>query len=194
MKKITTWLSLTFVCVCIASACAQVGQWVNYTISAAELERLTLSELEKHRFEMNVMGATARLNIDELGLTLDEDGDGLMHMRTQSTLSARVLGVEYPVSIRLNIAGAPRYSAADHAIYIAGLTLQDSSIETGFGQLRVNGLSQELYALVHDWLDNNPVYRFNPEDSRYRLLQQLGLDISVEPGQIRVQGAERAPN
>ena len=181
-------------CVCIASACAQVGQWVNYTISAAELERLTLSELEKHRFEMNVMGATARLNIDELGLTLDEDGDGLMHMRTQSTLSARVLGVEYPVSIRLNIAGAPRYSAADHAIYIAGLTLQDSSIETGFGQLRVNGLSQELYALVHDWLDNNPVYRFNPEDSRYRLLQQLGLDISVEPGQIRVQGAERAPN
>lgn len=194
MKKTTTWLSLTFVCVCIASACAQVGQWVNYTISAAELERLTLSELEKHRFEMNVMGATARLNIDELGLTLDEDGDGLMHMRTQSTLSARVLGVEYPVSIRLNIAGAPRYSAADHAIYIAGLTLQDSSIETGFGQLRVNGLSQELYALVHDWLDNNPVYRFNPEDSRYRLLQQLGLDISVEPGQIRVQGAERAPN
>lgn len=194
MKKITTWLSLTFVCVCIASACAQVGQWVNYTISAAELERLTLSELEKHRFEMNVMGATARLNIDELGLTLDEDGDGLMHMRTQSTLSARVLGVEYPVSIRLNIAGAPRYSAADHAIYIAGLTLQDSSIETGFGQLRVNGLSQELYGLVHDWLDNNPVYRFNPEDSRYRLLQQLGLDISVEPGQIRVQGAERAPN
>lgn len=194
MKKTTTWLSLTFVCVCIASACAQVGQWVNYTISAAELERLTLSELEKHRFEMNVLGATARLNIDELGLTLDEDGDGLMHMRTQSTLSARVLGVEYPVSIRLNIAGAPRYSAADHAIYIAGLTLQDSSIETGFGQLRVNGLSQELYALVHDWLDNNPVYRFNPEDSRYRLLQQLGLDISVEPGQIRVQGAERAPN
>lgn len=194
MKRTTTWLGITLVCVCIASACAQVGQWVNYTISATELERLTLNELGKQRLELNVMGATARLNVDELGMTLDEDGDGRIHMRTQSTLAARVLGVEYPVSIRLNIAGAPRYSAADHAIYIAGLTLQDSSIETGFGQLRVNGLSQELYALVHDWLDNNPVYRFNPEDSRYRLLQQLGLDISVEPGQIRVQGAERAPN
>lgn len=194
MKKTTIWLGFTMACVFVASACAQMGQWVNYTISADELERLTLTELEKHRFEVNVMGATARLNIDELGLTLDEDGDGLMHVRTQSTLAARVLGVEYPVSIRLNVAGAPRYSAADHAIYIGGLTLQDSNIETGFGQLRVNGLSQELYALVHDWLDNNPVYRFDPEDSRYRLLQQLGLDISVEPGQIRVQGAERPAN
>lgn len=174
-----------------ATACAQMGQLVNYTISAEELERLTITELEKHRFELTVMGASARLSVDDLGLTLDEDGDGKVHVRTKSTVAASVLGREYPLSIRLNVAGAPRYSAADHAIYLGGLTLQSSSIESSMGQLQVNGISQELYAIVHEWLDNNPVYRFDPEDGRYRLLQQLGLDISVEPGQLRVQSTQR---
>lgn len=188
------WILLALLPLVLSTACAQMGQLINYTISADELERLTISELDKHRFEVDVMGASARLNIDELDLSIDDEGDGLVHVRTQSTIAASVLGREYPVSVRLNVAGAPRYSAADHAIYVSGLTLQDSSIDSSFGQLRVNGISQELYALVHEWLEENPVYRFDPEDSRYRLLQQLGLDISVEPGQLRIQSAQSQPN
>ena len=187
-------LGLVMLSLMLTTACAQMGQWINYTISADELERLTISELAKHRFEVDVMGASARLTVDELGLTIGDDGDGLVHVRTQSSIVASVLGREYPVSVRLNVAGAPRYSAADHAIYVTGLTLQDSSIDSSFGQLRVNGIHQELYALIDDWLAENPIYRFDPEDSRYRLLQQLGLSISVEPGQLRIQSEKSQPN
>lgn len=173
------------------AACAQMGQFVNYTISAQELESLALQEVAKQRFEVSLLGASARLNVDDLGITLDEDGDGRVHVTTQSSLTTTFMGRQYPVLLRLNIAGAPRYSAADHAIYVTDVTLQQSNIETTFGNLQLNGLSQELYTLLHDWLEKNPVYRFDPEEPRYRLLQQLGLDISVEPGQLRVQSAQR---
>ena len=192
--QIRLGLGLVMLTLVLTTACAQMGQLINYTISEDELERLTISELAKHRFEVDVMGASARLTVDELGLTIGDDGDGLVHVRTQSSIVASVLGREYPVSVRLNVAGAPRYSAADHAIYVTGLTLQDSSIDSSFGQLRVNGIHQELYTLIDNWLAENPIYRFDPEDSRYRLLQQLGLSISVEPGQLRIQSETSQPN
>ena len=192
--QIRLGLGLVMLTLVLTTACAQMGQLINYTISEDELERLTISELAKHRFEVDVMGASARLTVDELGLTIGDDGDGLVHVRTQSSIIASVLGREYPVSVRLNVAGAPRYSAADHAIYVTGLTLQDSSIDSSFGQLRVNGIHQELYTLIDNWLAENPVYRFDPEDSRYRLLQQLGLSISVEPGQLRIKSEKSPPN
>ncbi|MCC5878515.1 MAG: DUF1439 domain-containing protein [Idiomarina sp.] len=186
MLKSVLLLSIVFV----GTACAQIGQLVNYTIGENELERLAMSEIEKHRFEVNAAGVSARLNVDDLGFAIDEHGDGKVHVRTNSVINASFFGREYPVKVFLQVAGVPSYSAADHAIYVRRLSLESSSIDTDFGQLNVSGISNEVYGLLHDWLEENPVYRFDQEDSRYQLLQQLGLNISVEPGQIRVSSAQ----
>ncbi|MBA3987848.1 DUF1439 domain-containing protein [Aliidiomarina maris] len=191
MKRRGLWAVAAALVAVTTVACAQMGQLINYTIGAEELEEIAKSELAKQNLTITMLGASARLTVDELGIGIDENGDGKVQVRTASSVNASMFGREYPVGIRLTMSGAPRYSAADHAIYVTGVTLDDSMIDTGFGQLQLQGLNQEVYALIHDWLEQNPVYRFDPEDSRYRLLQQLGLDISVEPGQLRIQSAQR---
>lgn len=186
MIKSVVLLSVIF----IGTACAQIGQLVNYTISESDLERLAMSEIDKHRFEVNAAGISARLNVEDLGFAIDEQGDGKVHMRTNSVINTSFFGREYPVKVSLQLAGVPSYSAADHAIYVRRLSLENSSIDTDFGQLNVSGVSNEVYGLLHEWLEDNPVYRFDQQDSRYQLLQQLGLNISVEPGQLRVTSAQ----
>lgn len=186
MLKKALLLSVIFV----GTACAQIGQLVNYTISEGDLERLAMTEIEKHQFEVNAAGLSARLNVNDLGFAIDENGDGRVHLRTNSVINASVFGREYPVDVFLQVAGVPSYSAADHAIYVRRLSLEDSAINTDFGQLNVSGISAEVYNLLDQWLEENPVYRFDQEDSRYQLLQQLGLNISVEPGQLRVTSAQ----
>lgn len=187
MLKRALILSLIFV----GTACAQIGQLVNYTISENDLERLAMSEIDKHRFEMNVAGVSARLNVDDLGFAIDENGDGKVHLRTNSVVNASVFGREYPVKVFLQVAGVPSYSAADHAIYVRSLTLENTSIDTELGQLNLSGISGQIYDLLHEWLDENPVYRFDQDDSRYQLLQQLGLEIGIEPGRLRITSAQR---
>lgn len=183
-KVIIMWM------VFVTPACAQISQLVNYSISENDLEQLAMAQIDKHPFEVSMAGMSARLNVEDLGFAIDEHGDGKVHMQTNSVISASVLGREYPVKVFLQVAGIPSYSAADHAIYVRSLSLENSSIDTDFGQLNVSGINAQVYRLLHEWLDENPVYRFDPEDSRYQLLQQLGLDMSVEPGRIRVSSAQ----
>ncbi|RUO30907.1 hypothetical protein CWE12_06625 [Aliidiomarina sedimenti] len=176
---------------CLMTACAQMGQLINYTISEDELEQLALNELQSTRYQVDFAGLSAALNVDALELDIGQDGDGKVRVRTQSTLNATVFGQQYPVAVDLSMAGAPSYSAEHHAIFIRDLVLEDSSVETGLGSLRLNGLHTEIYRLLHDYLDEHPVYRFDQDDSRYQLLQRLGMDLVVEPGQLRIKSADR---
>lgn len=183
-KIVALWLVL------VTPACAQISQLVNYSITENDLERLAMAQIDKHPFTVSMAGVSARLDVEDLGFAIDENGDGKVHMQTNSVIKASVFGREYPVKVFLQVAGVPSYSAADHAIYVRSLSLQNSSIDTDFGQFNVSGLNAQVYRLLHEWLDENPVYRFDPEDARYQLLQQLGLDMSVEPGRIRISSAQ----
>ncbi len=186
INKLQLWLGGVLV-VISAAACAQFGQLVNYTIGEDELERLMLAEVNKQDYRINVPGLSADLDINTLALDLDRNGDGKAHVQADTTVNASLFGRQYPVRVNLAVAGIPSYDATEHAIFVRNLTLEDSTVETGMGQLNVGGISDDIYQLLHDWLNENPVYRFDQSDSRYQLLQQFGLQVVVEPGQLRIK-------
>lgn len=182
------WLSLSVLV--FGTACAQLGQLVNYSIGEDELRSLALSQLQSNPPRVEVLGARATVDVNDLGVQIAPEGDGRVHLRLDSVVNASALGQSVPVKSSLMLSGIPRYSASDHAIYVERIRLDDSFIETGIGNFNVSGISDQLYQYADNWLADNPVYRFDPEDSRYALLYRLGMDIVVEPGRLRLQSAE----
>ncbi|RUO26987.1 hypothetical protein CWE09_09930 [Aliidiomarina minuta] len=172
------------------TACAQVGRLVNYTISEGDVQQLVEQQIQQREFSLNFAGVTSALDVETVGVTIDENGDGKVHLSTSSVLNTQAFGRTYPVKADIKIAGVPSYSSTEHAIFLRNVSLEDSVIDTGAMRFSLNGISGEIYDFLNQWLDENPVYRFDPEDNRYRLLRDLGLDISVEPGRLRVTSSE----
>lgn len=182
------WIGLSVLV--FGTACAQLGQLVSYTIGEDELASLALGQLQSSPPQVEVLGARATVDVDDLDVRIAPDDDGRVHLRLDSTVKASAFGQAVPVKSSLMLSGIPRYSSQDHAIFVERIRLDDSFIETGIGSFNVSGISDQLYQYADNWLADNPVYRFDPEDSRYALLHQLGLDIVVEPGRLRLQSAE----
>lgn len=168
------------------SACAQMGNLVSYNVSEADLERLIMQQLETESLSVAVSGMSAELDVQSLGIEIDPDGDGKVHLDTQSQVTAQAFGQSFPLQAAIKIAGVPSYSASEHAIFLRQVQLDDAVIDAGGMQFNLNNLSSEIYDVLNRWLDDNPVYRLDPDDSRYQILRELGLNIEVQPGQLRL--------
>lgn len=171
------------------SACAQMSNLVSYTVSEADLERLILQQLEAESLSVQLAGMSADLDVESLGIRIDPDDDGKVHLNTQSLVTAQAFGRSFPIKADIKMAGVPSYDAAEHAIFLRQVHFDDAVIDAAGMQFNLNNVSTEIYQVLNRWLDENPVYRLDPEDSRYQLLRELGLNIEVQPGQLRLTPA-----
>ncbi|MGX5915295.1 DUF1439 domain-containing protein [Aliidiomarina sp. Khilg15.8] len=176
------------------SACAQMGNLVSFTVSEADLERLILQQLETESLSVELAGMSAALDVQSLGIRIDPDEDGKVHLNTQSLVTAQAFGRSFPLKADIKVAGVPSYDATEHAIFLRQVQLDDAVIDAVIDaagmQFNLNNVSTEIYQVLNRWLDENPVYRLDPEDSRYQLLRELGLNIEVQPGQLRLTPAQ----
>lgn len=186
MKNVVLMLGL----IIAISACAQVGRLVNYTISEADVQELVEQQIQQREFSLSFAGVTSALDVQSVSVSIDDNGDGKVHLSTDSVLNTNVFGRTYPIAAQIKLAGIPSYSSEHHAIFLRDVSLDDSVIDTGAMRFNLNGISSEIYDFLNQWLDENPVYRFDPEDNRYRLLRDLGLNVSVEPGRLRITSGE----
>lgn len=171
--------------------CAQVGQLVDYSVSEGELEQLILSEFTRQPPQVNFAGLSAALQMETLDIRIGADdaatASNQIDLATNTTVEASAFGRQFPVQVMLSISGQPRYSADDDAIYLDNVRLQQASVDSSVGAFNVPALGDSVYSVLHRYLNEVPIYRFDANDSRYQLLQRLGLDLHVEPGRLRLK-------
>jgi hypothetical protein len=174
----------------VTSACAQMGNLISYTVSEADLEELIMQQLESESLAVEVSGMSAQLDVQRLGIRIDPDNDGKVHLDTQSVVTAQAFGRSFPLDAAIKVAGIPSYNASEHAIFLREVQLDDAVIDAAGMQFNLNNVSNEIYDVLNEWLDENPVYRLDPEDSRFQIVRELGLNIEVQPGRLKLTPAQ----
>jgi hypothetical protein len=157
-----------------------------YSFDDADIEALLRSELPQLSQRLSIMGLPVELEVGTVKVDIGPDNRDVVRVELGSTASIKALMLSYPVGLNLRVEGSPYYDADKQAIYLRNVDLLDSNVDAGGFRGNLNMLDKEVMVLVNGFLNQNPIYKLDPNDTKVRLMTKLGLDMKIEEGKIRI--------
>jgi hypothetical protein len=105
-------------------------------------------------------------------------------LSVDSTAEINVFTLRYPVSLKLQLEGAPFYDSEKKAVFMRNIKLLDSSIDAADFKGNLGLLDDKAMTIINAFLASTPVYKLNMNDPKIALLSKLPLDIKVVEGAI----------
>lgn len=171
----------------VLSSCATLSQLSVYTISESDIEQILNNQLDNLQKKASLAGIPVSLNVDNLSVNVGPEGREVVRLGTQATAVIGAFGLNYPLSVTLEIEGKPFYDSEEKAIFVRSLSLRDSTIDAGGYKGNIAPLSGEFMMLLNGYLSSNPVYKFDEGNAALALLSKVPLQLSVEKGQLELR-------
>ncbi|WP_341502179.1 DUF1439 domain-containing protein [Gallaecimonas sp. GXIMD4217] len=181
MKKLLFLAAALFL-----GGCAQLAQFSQYAVTDAMVESALADKLD----ELNARYAAkskVSLHLNEMDVTIGPDGQDVVRLSVAGGARVDAWLARLPVNLKLSLQARPVYEPAEQAIYLKELRLLDSSAEALGYKGNLQPLSDELMQLVHQVLDNRPVYKLDPNDPRQALIGQVPIRMTVQQGRLLFQ-------
>lgn len=176
---------LVFIMSFVVIGCSSLASLTSYTVSNSELESVLSQQLLKLNDKTRVLGVPVEIAVNDLSVDIGPDNRDVIRLTVDAEAIAGMLGFTYPASVTLSLEGAPFYNASEKAIYVQSLTLLDSTIQTEGFSGNLAPVSNDVMALVNNYLKTNPVYTLDTTKTGLSWLANIPLNMSVEAGKIR---------
>src|SRR5690554_2218289 len=95
-----------------------------------------------------------------------------------------------PVDLALKLEGAPVYDSQEKAVYIRGLQLLESSVDSPFFKGDLAPVTDTVMRVVAQMLETMQMYRLYETDTAQRRFKLVPMDIRVDPGRLKFVMAE----
>jgi hypothetical protein len=186
IKQGTLMRILLLISIIVLSSCKATQNLSVYSFDDADIEALLRSELPQLSQRLSIMGLPVELEVGTVKVDIGPDNRDVVRVELGSTASIKALMLSYPVGLNLRVEGSPYYDADKQAIYLRNVDLLDSNVDAGGFRGNLNMLDKEVMVLVNGFLNQNPIYKLDPNDTKVRLMTKLGLDMKIEEGKIRI--------
>ncbi len=171
----------------VLSGCASLSQYSAYSVSNSELEQVLDSQLGVLQAKSDLAGIPLTLTVDDMNVNIGPEGRDVVQLGTFATANMKVLGFEYPAKLALELEGTPYYDSDKKAIFVRSLALLNSSVEAGGYKGNLAPVSDQVMALLNQYLDTHPVYTLDTSDTAVRLLTSVPLDLTIEQGKLTLK-------
>jgi len=175
---------ITLLCSVMLFGCSQLAPVSVFSVSEADLEQLLMRKVPELTRQANVAGIPLKMAVDQMSVQIGPDNSDVIRIQTAANASLSLFGLTYPADLQLQVEGVPYYDASEQVVYVRSVKLLNSSIEAAGYRGNLTPVSNELLQLVNQFLATNPVYRFDREDPKVKLLTAMPLNLAVQQGRI----------
>ena len=89
-------------------------------------------------------------------------------------------------ALHLRLRGLPDFDPERGAVFVRGLELVDSRLESRWYEGSVDAFADPVLARVADLLEERPVYTIDRDSAAGAALGRVGAEVRVEPGKLMI--------
>lgn len=155
-----------------------------YSISEAELENYLSDEIHFEIKEGNqFFGVEMRIN--NIDVTLGHKAD-TMSVSAISIIKVRNPLMPFKAELNTTFEAKPWYDATDHSVYLRDLTLVDIQSSPKDLDKAIKQFSPQLMRFLTQFLETQPVYVLDTDESNQALIAEMTKRIEVKPGKLKL--------
>ncbi|BAJ03992.1 DUF1439 domain-containing protein [Shewanella violacea] len=155
-----------------------------YSITESELEDYLSDEIHFEIKEGNqLFGIDVRIqNIDvKLGQKVD-----IMMVSATSVIKIRNPLMPIRAELKTTFEAKPWYDASNHSVYLRELKLVEVKSSPKDFDKAIQQFSPQLMGFLTQFLENQPVYVLDTNDSNQALIAEMTKRIQVQPGKLQL--------
>ena len=182
-KKSAYQLLVVLICITIAG-CSTLASLASYSVTSADLQRELDKQVSSLQERTSIAGIPILLTVNDMQVNVGPDNRQSIQLIADATASISVLGLTYPVKVKLDVEGMPHYDANKKAVFVHSLALNDSTVDAMGYRGNLAPVSSKVMSLLNQFLMNQPVYEVKNVPASYAWLTDIPLSMSVESGKI----------
>ena len=176
MKRLS--FTLSFVLLFLTGCVSQ------YSITESELEDYLSDEIHFEIKEGNqLFGIDMRINNIEVKLGHKAD---IMAVSATSVIKVRNPLMPFKAELETTFEAKPWYDAANHSVYLKDLKLVEIKSSPKDFDKAIQQFSPQLMRFLTQFLETQPVYVLDTNESNQALIAEMTKRIQVQPGKLQL--------
>jgi hypothetical protein len=172
------------IAVLVIAGCSNTPGLSVYSFTNSDVESVLNQQLPKLSKKIRLISLPVQFTVNNLSADIGPDNRDVVALSVDSTAEINVFTLRYPVSLKLQLEGAPFYDSEKKAVFMRNIKLLDSSIDAADFKGNLGLLDDKAMTIINAFLASTPVYKLNMNDPKIALLSKLPLDIKVVEGAI----------